>query len=264
MTSIGYPDGQRITQWLGAPVVTATALVIDNVLHTDGPFNLASWASVIVGIKPTGGSVTVTVRQKINGGPPGLELVTSYIVPAGSASFRPIVLFGGAVTLELLGSAVGTSVDYALYPSNSTTNAQVVSTTTSDVEVARSENKADVALPAGVQTTVAGPTTGVAWDGTTVARVEVFVPQVSAVAGSRVEAILLEDGAVKGRVAVSINTTTEQRNPLEGECFFTPAAGTHTYALAVKSSGAGTARGATTDAGDPFVGGNFVRVFKVL
>jgi hypothetical protein len=128
--SIGFPDGQRITQWLGAVVVTATGLVIGNVLHEDGPFNLASWASVIVAIKPTGGNVTVTVKQQISGGPPSLIEPVTVVVPAGQTVFESVVLFGDVVTLQLLGSAPGVSVDYALYPSNVTTNAQVLASAT--------------------------------------------------------------------------------------------------------------------------------------
>lgn len=134
MSSIGFPDGQRITQWLGAPIVEAAGLVIGNVLHSDGPFSLASWASVIVAIKPTGGNVTVRVRQQISGGPPGLELDETFVIPAGATAFEAVVLFGDAVTLELTGSAPGVSVDYALYPSNSTTNAQVLTQATINVQ----------------------------------------------------------------------------------------------------------------------------------
>lgn len=134
MSSIGFPDGQRITQWLGAPIVQQTALAIGNVLHTDGPFNLASWASVIVAIKPTGGNVTVTVRQRVSGGPASLELPETFIVQAGQVGFESIVLFGDAVYLDLTGSAPGVTVDYALYPSNTTTNAQVLASATVNVQ----------------------------------------------------------------------------------------------------------------------------------
>jgi hypothetical protein len=126
MSSIGFPDGQRITQWLGAPIVQATARAIGNVLVEDGPYNLASWASVILAIKPTGGNVTATIRQKINGGPAGLELDETFVVAVGTTLFTSVVLFADTVYLDLTGSAPGVTVDYALYPANTTTNAQVL------------------------------------------------------------------------------------------------------------------------------------------
>lgn len=126
MSTIGFPDGQRITQWLGAPIVQAAARAIGNVLVEDGPFNLASWASVILAVKPTGGNVTATIRQKINGGPAGLELDETFVVPVGQTLFTSVVLFADTVYLDLTGSAPGVTVDYALYPANTTTNAQVL------------------------------------------------------------------------------------------------------------------------------------------
>lgn len=132
--SIGFPDGQRITQWLGSPVVKATAAAIGNVLHTDGPFNLASWASIVVAIKPTGGQVTVTVRQRVTGGAVTLELPQTFIVNPGSVLFESIVLFGDEVYVDLTGSAPGVTVDYAVYPSNTTTNAQVLANATINLQ----------------------------------------------------------------------------------------------------------------------------------
>jgi hypothetical protein len=125
MSSIGYPDFQKIAQWIGAPIVQQTGLALGNGVHDDGPFNLASWASVVVAIKPTGGKVTVTVKQKISGGPATLELDTTFTVDAGATVFESIVLFGDAVTLHLAGDTIGETVDYALFPSNATTNAQL-------------------------------------------------------------------------------------------------------------------------------------------
>jgi hypothetical protein len=134
MSSLGYPDWQKIQQWLGAPLVQATGRVIGAGTVSDGPFNLASWASVVVAIKPTGGNVTVKIRQKVNGAPASLELVDTVVVPAGQTGFDAFVLFGDAVTLELTGSIAGVSVDYALYPSNTTTNAQLLASAVVNIQ----------------------------------------------------------------------------------------------------------------------------------
>lgn len=126
-SGLGYPDWQKIQQWIGAPIVSQVGLAIGAGTHDDGPVNLASWASVIVAIKPTGGAVTVTVKQQISGGPAGLELDTSFTVQAGVTVFESIVLSGDAISLHLQGGGVGTTVDYALIPSNTTINAATVS-----------------------------------------------------------------------------------------------------------------------------------------
>lgn len=123
MSSVGFPDWQKITQWLGAPEVSTVGLALGAGVHDDGPFDLASWASVVVAVKPTGGGVTVRLRQQIPGGPPSLTTDTTFSVAAGGVLFEAIVLIAGAVSLELTGTVPGTTVDYALYPSNTTTNA---------------------------------------------------------------------------------------------------------------------------------------------
>lgn len=122
----GYPDWQKIAQWLGAPIAQATALALGAGTHTDGPFPLASWASVVVAIKPTGGPVTVTVKQQVGGAPVSLVEAPSVVVPNGQVVFESFVLFGDSVSLILQGAIVGTTVDYAFYPSNTTTNAQLL------------------------------------------------------------------------------------------------------------------------------------------
>lgn len=123
----GFPDWQRITQWIGAPVVTGTGLALGAGAHDDGPFQLASWASAIVAIKPAGGPVVVTIKQAISGAPGTLELDTTFTVQAGAVLFESVVLQGNAVSLHLQGSVVGTTVDYALIPANTTINAASVS-----------------------------------------------------------------------------------------------------------------------------------------
>lgn len=123
MSSVGFPDWQKITQWLGAPEVSTVGLALGAGVHDDGPFDLASWASVVVAVMPTGGPVSVRLRQQIPGGPPSLTTDTTFAVAAGGVLFEAIVLMAGAVSLELTGTVPGTTVDYALYPSNTTTNA---------------------------------------------------------------------------------------------------------------------------------------------
>lgn len=142
MSSVGYPDYQRITQWLGPPLLQGTGVVIGAGTHVDGPVEAANFASVIVAVKPTTGNVTVTIKQTIPGGPASLVLTETVIVPAGATLFEAFVLFGSAVELDLTGSIAGTSVDYALYGSNTTTNAQVITSATINIQ------KADVLVAA--------------------------------------------------------------------------------------------------------------------
>lgn len=134
MSSVGYPDYQRITQWLGAPIVQGTGTAIGAGTHVGGPFEVANYASVILAIKPTGGPVTVTLKQTVPGGPASLLLTESVVVPAGATLFEAFVLFGQAVELDITGTIVGTTVDYALYGSNTTTNAQVITQATINVQ----------------------------------------------------------------------------------------------------------------------------------
>lgn len=134
MSSVGYPDYQRITQWLGAPIVQGTGTAIGAGTHVDGPIEVANYASVILAIKPTGGPVTVTLKQTVPGGPASLLLTESVVVPAGATLFEAFVLFGQAVELDITGTIAGTTVDYALYGSNTTTNAQVITQATINVQ----------------------------------------------------------------------------------------------------------------------------------
>lgn len=129
-----YPDFQEYARWLGDPLVQATGLALGAGSHTDGPFTVSNFASVIVALKPTGGTCTVTVKQTVLGGPASLVLSESVIVAAGATLFEAFVLFGSAVELDLQGSAPGETVDYALYPSNTTTNAQVITQATIGVQ----------------------------------------------------------------------------------------------------------------------------------
>src|SRR4051812_1379184 len=120
-SGLGYPDWQKIQQWLGAPLDQATAAAIGAGAINLGPYNLASWASIILAIKPAGGKVTATIKQKISGGPASLELSEAFIVNAGTTAFEAVVLFGDVVSITLQGDTVGETVDYAIYPSNTTT-----------------------------------------------------------------------------------------------------------------------------------------------
>jgi hypothetical protein len=134
VSAYGYTDGQAITGWLGVPLVDTTGLALGAGTHVDGPFSLTNFASIIVAIKPTGGPVTVKVKQAISGGPASLVLEEDLVVTAGETVFQAFVLFGDSVTVELDGSVGGTTVDYAVYPSNTTTNAQVIQAATINVQ----------------------------------------------------------------------------------------------------------------------------------
>lgn len=135
MSSVGYPDYQRITQWLGAPLLQGTGLGVFPGPHVDGPIEVANYASVIVAVKANVGNVTVTIKQTVPAGPATLVLTETVIVPAGATLFEAFVLFGQAVELDLTGSIAGTTVDYALYGSNTTTNAQVITNATINVQL---------------------------------------------------------------------------------------------------------------------------------
>lgn len=134
MSAYGYADGQAITGWLGVPLVDTTGLALGAGSHTDGPFIVTNFASVIVAIKATGGPVTLKVKQAISGGPASLVLEEDLVVTAGETVFQSFVLFGDSVSVELDGSVGGTTVDYAVVPSNTTTNAQVIQAATINVQ----------------------------------------------------------------------------------------------------------------------------------
>lgn len=134
MSSVGYPDYQRITQWLGAPLLQGVGVGVFPGPHVDGPLEVANYASVIVALKAIGGNATVTIKQTVPGGPGSLVLTETIIVPAGATVFESFVLFGQAVELDITGSIAGTTVDYALYGSNTTTNAQVITSATINIQ----------------------------------------------------------------------------------------------------------------------------------
>lgn len=129
MSSIGHPDYQGFPQWLGHPFVANAALALGAGTHTDGPFTVSNFASIILAIAPTTHGVTATITQQISGAPAGLTVVETFNISAGSTLFEAIVLTGNLVTLELQGGGAGTTVAYALYPSNTTTNSAVSSST---------------------------------------------------------------------------------------------------------------------------------------
>lgn len=175
MSSIGFPDGQRITQWLGAPIAEASAFAIGAGALALGPFSLASWASVIVACKPTGGALDVTVTQNISGGPAGLQLTETFHVAAGATLFEAIVLFGDAVTVTFQGAAVGETLDYAIYPSNTTTNANVITQATINVQA----NEVLVAAEPTLDFVIAGGNSGTVVDDGPNTRVKVGLPKIT-------------------------------------------------------------------------------------
>lgn len=134
MSVSGFPDWQNIAQWLGSPVEQQTGRVINAGSYTTPAFELSSWAAVIVAIKAIGGAVDVTVTQNVSGGPTSLGLAQTFHVSAGATLFEAVVLFGDSVTVKFQGAGAGTSIDYAIYPSNTTTNAQVITQATINVQ----------------------------------------------------------------------------------------------------------------------------------
>jgi hypothetical protein len=124
-SALGYPDFQRITQWFGAPLDQATAFALGAGLKTVGPLDVRSFASVVVCVKPTGGAVTVTVTQSVRGGPAGLTTSSSFVVAAGNVVFEAFVLLAGVVTVTFQGTLAGETLDYAIVPANTNTNAEV-------------------------------------------------------------------------------------------------------------------------------------------
>lgn len=127
MSSHGYPDYQRYSQWFGAPLVDANDFAIGAGSHTDGPLQVNNWSSVILYVSPTGGSITATIRQTSGGISSGLVSDTVVSVAAGATKVQPVVLVGNTVSLILQGTAGGETVDYSLIPANTAVNAGTVS-----------------------------------------------------------------------------------------------------------------------------------------
>lgn len=134
MSSYGFTDGQEITGWLGVPFEVGTGRVIGAGSYVAGPFACTNFASIIVAVKAIGGNVTVKVTQSVANGPASLQLAESVVVAAGGVLFEAFVLFGDSVTIEFDGAVGGTAIDYAIYPSNTTTNAQVITQATINVQ----------------------------------------------------------------------------------------------------------------------------------
>lgn len=200
----GFPDWQRITQWLGPPIAQNTGLVIGAALHTDGPFQVSNFASVIVSLKAAVGNVTVTIKQTVPAGPASLVLTETVIVPAGATLFEAFVLFGGAVELDLTGSVAGTSVDYALYGSNTTTNAQVITNATINVQ----HNEVLVAAEGTLDFVDAGAFVWGVADDAVNTRVKVTPPRIIAGRVSSAGAILEGSGFTVVRNTVGDYTVT--------------------------------------------------------
>lgn len=120
MSSLGFPDFQQIQQWFGDALAQATARAVGAGSFTDGPFLLSSWSSVIVWVKPAGGPVVVTVTQQIDGAAPALAVVNTFTATAGQVVAESFVLLGNSISIKVQGSVAGTTVDYAIIPSNTT------------------------------------------------------------------------------------------------------------------------------------------------
>lgn len=127
--SSGFPDWQRITQWFGPPLDQATAFAIGAGQLVVGPLNVRNFASIVVCVKPTGGTITCTVAQAVPGGPAGLVSSQTFVCAAGNVIFEAFVLLAGVVTVTFQGSAGGETFDYAIVPSNTNTNAEVAALT---------------------------------------------------------------------------------------------------------------------------------------
>lgn len=125
--SSGFPDWQGIQQWFGASLAVQSNLAVGAGVHTDGPFQVASWASVILWASATAQQVTFTITQTVADGPAALTSVTTVVVPAGQTKQQAVVLLGDTVTLTVQGAAVGAVTSYALVPSNTTSATTVVS-----------------------------------------------------------------------------------------------------------------------------------------
>jgi hypothetical protein len=122
VSSSGFPDWQRITQWFAAPVDEGTGVSVNPAPHVSGPFDLLSFASVIVCVKANGGPCTVTVKQSVPGGPASLTIQTAFVVSSGNVVFEGIVLEAGTVEVDFSSASGGATVDYAIVPSNVNTN----------------------------------------------------------------------------------------------------------------------------------------------
>lgn len=128
-SALGFPDFQRITQWFGRPLDQADALALGAGAHVVGPLDVRTFASVVVCVKPTGGTVTVTVDQLVPGGPAALVVSSSFVVNDGNVVFEAFVLLAGEVRVTFQGSAGGETLAYAIVPANTNTNAEVAALT---------------------------------------------------------------------------------------------------------------------------------------
>ncbi|MDE2469326.1 MAG: hypothetical protein KGL35_11430 [Bradyrhizobium sp.] len=124
--SVGFPDFQRITQWLGAPLETQTAYAIGAGSNTWGPFSVSSWQGLLLVSEPTGGNVTFTVRAVRSGGVSGLNVDQSVTVSPGEVSVSAFALYGNAVSLIAQGSVGSSTVSFDLVPTNTIAQSQLI------------------------------------------------------------------------------------------------------------------------------------------
>lgn len=207
----GHPDFQAFPQWIGDPLVSNAALAIGAGLHTDLGINLSNYASVIVAVKPTGGGITATLKQMIHNGPGALVVSTQWTIASGVTTFEQIILQGSIVELDLQGDTPGETVAYALYGSNTATNAQVSSVNVVNFLHNGILVKAEPGLDLDDATAVGNPSHApITWTATDNAGTSVSYRPVFALgvqhndAGQVNEAILdLEDAASVGNPAAS-------------------------------------------------------------
>lgn len=135
MSAAGYPDWQRYAVWFGEPLVEADALALGAGTHIDSALQAPNFSSVVLAVKPTGGKVTATLEQSMQGAPAALVIQEQFIVNSGQTLFEAIVLLGNILKLTLTGDTAGETVAYALVPTNTTSNAQVITNATIDVQL---------------------------------------------------------------------------------------------------------------------------------
>lgn len=129
-----FPDWQQIQQWTGDPLAGKTALALGGGVEDTGPLPVGSWASIILWVKATAQPVAIVVTQTVSGGSSALSIVTTINVPAGGKLTQSIVMFGDTVEVVFTGGGVGCILDYAVVPSNTTSNAQVLTNATINVQ----------------------------------------------------------------------------------------------------------------------------------
>lgn len=120
-----YPDFQAFPQWTGSPLSQATLNAIGGGTLDTGALPVGSWASIILWAKATAQPITAVVTQTLGAGPAALTISTNVTIPAGAQIADTIVMLGDTVEIVFTGGGAGCKLDYAVVPTNTTTNAQV-------------------------------------------------------------------------------------------------------------------------------------------